>query len=92
MAELRENAIEWYNGQDTMLVTLNQGRFINKVKRLAKKFPQRVQIVAENSDGSLLARLPLSALKLNLSEPRELTEEQKEANAKRLAESRERKK
>lgn len=88
MAELKENAIEWLNGQDTITLTLNQGKYINKVKRLASKFPDRVKIVAENSDGSLCAKLPLSALKLNMTEPRELTEEQREANAKRLAEAR----
>lgn len=89
MAEARENAIEWLNGQDTITVTLNQNRHINRVKQLAKKFPDRVKIVAENEDGSLCARLPLQALKLNLSEPRELSEEQKKENAERLAKGRE---
>lgn len=88
MAELKENVIEWLNGQDTITVTLNQGRYISKVKRLANKFPDRVHILAENQDGSVLAKLPLTALKLNLTETRELTEEQREVQAKRLAEAR----
>ena len=31
MAELKENCIEWLNGQDTISVTLSQGKYINKV-------------------------------------------------------------
>ena len=50
MAELKENCIEWLNGQDTISVTLSQGRYINKVKKLAKKHPDLVQILAENED------------------------------------------
>ena len=34
---MRENVIEWYNGQDRVTVTLSQGRLINKVKKLADK-------------------------------------------------------
>ena len=66
MAELKENCIEWLNGQDTISVTLSQGRYINKVKKLAKKHPDLVQILAENKDGSIFAHLPLKALKLNI--------------------------
>jgi hypothetical protein len=72
---MKENNIEWLNGQQTVTVTLSQGKFINKVKRLAETH-EDVEIVAENSDGSICAHLPLKFIKI--SAPRQLTEEQRE--------------
>ena len=65
MADLRENAIEWINGQERVTVTLSQGRYISKVKRLAEKFPEEVEIVKINKDGTILAHIPLSYIKIN---------------------------
>lgn len=84
MAELRENVIEWLNGQDTIAVTLSQGRYISKVKKLAKRHPDQVKILAENEDGSIFAHLPIRALKLNLSAKRELSEEERRKIGARL--------
>lgn len=78
---MKENNIEWLNGQQTVTVTLSQGRFINKVKKLAEQ-REDVQIVAENSDGSICAHLPLSFIKI--SAPRQMTEEQREQARERL--------
>lgn len=78
---MRENAIEWLNGQDRVTVTLSQGRLINKVKKLAEKYKE-VEIVRENEDGTLLAHLPLKFIKI--SAPRQVTEEQREQARKRL--------
>ena len=79
---MKENNIEWLNGQNTVTVTLSQGKFINKVKKLAENHKD-VEIVAENSDGSIFAHLPLKFIKI--SAPRQMTEEQKEQARKRLA-------
>lgn len=84
MAELRENVIEWINGQDTIAVTLSQGRYISKVKKLAQQHPNQVKILSENDDGSIFAHLPLRALKLNLSAKRELSEEERKKIGVRL--------
>lgn len=72
---MKENAIEWVNGQDRVTVTLSQGRYINKVKKLAETHKE-VEIVKENEDGTLLAHLPLKYIKI--SAPRQMTEEQRE--------------
>lgn len=88
MAELKENAIEWITGQDTISVTVSQKKYVNRVERLAKKFPDLVQIKARNDDGSIFAHLPLKALKLNITVSN-MTEEQKKANAERLRKLRE---
>ena len=82
MADLRENAIEWINGQERVTVTLSQGRYISKVKRLAEKFPEEVDIVKENEDGTLLAHIPLNYIKINRAS-RDLTEEEREELAER---------
>lgn len=88
MAELKENCIEWLNGQETISVTLSQGRYITKVRNLAKKYPDLVQILKENEDGSIFAHLPLKALKLNIIPPKELSEEEKEKARERLQKAR----
>lgn len=80
-----ENVIEWLNGQDTVTVTLSQKRLINKVKNLAAKSDE-VQILAENDDGTLLAHVPLKYIKI--SQPRQLSDEQREAARKRLLQMR----
>lgn len=81
MAELKENAIEWVNGQNKVTVTLSQGKYINKVKKLAKT-QSDVEILAENEDGSICAHLPLKYIKI--SPPRQVTEEQREKARERL--------
>lgn len=83
MAELKENVIEWLNGQDVIAVTLHQGRLITKVEKLAKKFPGQVRI-KYNADGSIFAKLPLKALKFNLSSKSEMSEEQRKQIRARL--------
>ena len=81
--DCRENAIEWYNGQDTITITLSQKKFINKVLKLAEDFPNEVKIDKINEDGTLLAHIPLKYLRI--SRPRELSEEERKAAAERLA-------
>lgn len=66
MTDVKENVIEWLNNEDTISVTLYQVKYINKVKKLAIKYPDLVQILAENKDGSIFAHLPLKALKFNI--------------------------
>ena len=44
---MKENVIEWINGQDTISVTLHQGRYITKVEKLAKKFPKNRWVIPQ---------------------------------------------
>lgn len=82
----RENVIEWLNGQDMVTVSFSQGKYINKVKKLAAKSDD-VQIVAENDDGSICAHLPLKYIKI--SPPRQMSEEQRQQARERLLKSKE---
>lgn len=85
-----ENNIEWLTGQDTATVTLHQPRYVHKVRALAEKYPDRVMVDAENDDGSILAHLPLKAIRIGIIESG-LTDEQKAAAGERLKAMRERK-
>ena len=64
--EYHENAIEWLTGTDEIMLTLHQPRLVNKVRKLREKFPDMVEIIAENKDGSIYAKMPLKALKLQI--------------------------
>ena len=78
-----ENVLEFIRDSKTMTVTLSQGRFITKVRELAEKFPDEVEIVAENSDGTIVAHMPVSALHLSIIR-KNITEEQRKAATERL--------
>ena len=80
--ELRENGIEWVTGDKEIACSFSQKKYVNKVKSLAKKFPDQVKVI-ENEDGSVFAKLPLSAFKLSISS-RVFTDEEREAVAMRL--------
>ena len=62
MAELKENAIEWFMGDDFMLCTFSQKKYINKVKRYLAQNPSFDGKLIENQDGSIVVRLPLKLL------------------------------
>ena len=66
MADFKENCIEWITGRQRVTVTLSQPKYIGKVKRLAKTHPDEVQIKHINEDGSIVAHLPLKAIKISI--------------------------
>lgn len=78
---VNENVVEFRKNSKTMYVTFSQKRFIKKIKMLAETFPDKVIILAENDDGSIHAKLPVKALKINLVQ---LTDEQSVARAERM--------
>lgn len=80
---MRENVIEWVDGEDTVAVTLYQKKFVNKVKRLALSH-ENVVILHENPDGSIFAHLPLEMLKLTPKRKDNLSVEQKNELANRM--------
>lgn len=73
----QENVISFLKGSDTATVTFSQGRYITKIKKLAEKYPDEVQICSENKDGSIVAHIPVSYIKINNSK-REISEEERE--------------
>lgn len=76
-----ENVIEFLKGSETAAVTFTQGRYKSRVLELQKKFPDKVRILAENDDGSLLAHIPVEWIRINPT--KQLSEEQRQQLADR---------
>ena len=83
-----ENVIEFVKNADTATVTLCQGRYVSKLIRLAKEHPDDVHICKENTDGSIVAHVPVSYIKLSAPPKRELTDEQRAELAERMRNAR----
>ena len=74
----QENVIEWIRGDKEVTVTFcNNNKYKSKVQKLAEEYPDEVQIVATNNDGSIVAHLPLSYIRISHPPKRVLTDEQK---------------
>ena len=82
-----ENCVEFLNNQKTMTVSFCSQKWITKIKKLHKSNPDDVEIVAENEDGSICAKLPIKYLKI--SAPRKVSDEQRQAASERFKKLRE---
>ena len=80
-----ENCIEFLNGQSEITVSFCSQKWINKIKKLHDKHPEDVEILAENNDGSIYAKMPIKYLKI--SAPKIVSEEQRQAASERLKNS-----
>ena len=78
----RENVIEFLRDQEQATCTFTQGRYIGRIRRLAEQKPGECKILAENADGSVVAKVPVSWVKI--SPPREMSDEQRERLAEHL--------
>ena len=86
-----ENVIEFLNGQKRATVTLSQGRYKTKVEKLAKERPDECKILARNPDGTILAHVPTSWVKISPPRKVEMSEDRKEELRKQLANARSKK-
>ena len=88
MAEnMNENVLEWIKNEPVATVTFSQGKYITKIRKLAKRFPDECQITHENQDGSIVAHIPTKWIKIN-NPQRVMTEEEKRLAAERIRNSR----
>lgn len=78
---MKENIIEWYNDAPYATLTLNQKKYINKMRKLHAQHPRECDFL-QNKDGSVLAHVPRNWIKI--SRPREVSEEQREAARQRM--------
>lgn len=84
-----ENCIEWIRGQSTVTVQLaSHSKYANRVEKYAEDYPDEVQIVGKNPDGSFVAHLPLKYVSIRRPAHREMTEDQKQELRDRLAKAR----
>ena len=82
-----ENVIEWLTGEKRILLTFNQQKHVNLLKRLAKDYPEEVDIEL-NVDGSVFGHVPVNWLRISPPRKVELTEEEKEQFKERMANGR----
>ena len=81
MDSVNECVIEWLRGEKTATVTMpNNTTLKSKILNLAKK--NACVEVFENKDGSILAHIPVSWIRIY--PPRQLTDEEKEERLSRL--------
>lgn len=76
MDDFRENVIEFVQNSNTATVTFCQGRYISRIKELAEKRPNECQITDINKDGSIVAHIPTSWIRINPT--RDLSDEVRE--------------
>jgi hypothetical protein len=90
MSDLKETCLNHVAPDKHMTFCSSEQKWVNKISKLKDQHPNEVEIVrsAEENDGMVYAKLPLSWLKI--SPPRQVnyTEEQKAAMAERLAAAR----
>lgn len=73
----RENVIGWFKDSEIATVTFSQGRYISKIKKLAKEHPDDVKVL-ENTDGTILAYIPVKAIHISIVHKTvKMTEERK---------------
>lgn len=92
MADYRENAIEFYENDKRATFSFTQGRFKTRIEKLAEQYPDECEICAKNPDGSWYGHIPTKWIRIQPNTGREMTEEEKQASAERLAKYRKQKK
>lgn len=87
MKDIKETSIDRIQGETSCSVFTSELKFINQIKKWAQKHPDKVSIIAENNDGSILAHVPNEWF--NFVGPKKqynLSQEQREARAARMRE------
>lgn len=76
-----ENVIEWLDLDGQVTVTLHGGKLKNRVMKLAKEYPDEVDIRVspDNNHGYLVAHLPKKWVKISPPKKQEWSEEQRQA-------------
>lgn len=85
MREIQETVYEHSSDRDTFTVTAAERWSRAMVRRLKERFPEEVEITYENRDGSIVAHIPLSWMRIVPKRRDTQTPEQKQAVAARMA-------
>lgn len=94
MAEFRETSFDFLDCDNYAVFCTSERKWVNKILKLKESNPNDVNITTypENNDGYIVAQVPKNWFKLSPPHTREMTDEQREAAAKRLADAREKRK
>lgn len=86
VGDFHENVIEWLSESDWATVTAHRQGLKNRLIKLSEENPDDVKIVAVNDDGTIVAHILRTYILIRKPKQMNYTDEQKEVNAKRLAE------
>ena len=91
--EIKETCVNFIDKDNMASVQVFQAKYINQIKALAEKYPDRVKMIETNQKGVVLAHLPKEFVHISIGErsKREMTEDQRAAAAERLRNAREKK-
>lgn len=81
---MNETAFDHIAGNDYCTVTAAEKWSKNLVLKLKEKYPDDVQIIHTNKDGSIVAHVPFKWMKLTPKRANNLTQEQRRAMAERM--------
>ena len=93
MADFKETSIDYLSCDNYATFCSSEPKWINKILKLKESHPDAVDIreLPENNQGMILAHVPKSWFKLAPPAKRNMTDEQREAAAKRLVAARSKK-
>ena len=86
---MRENCIEWIEGDSRITITTYHRKLINKILAISKENPSEVEIIKQNQDGSICVHAPLEFLKIGPKKSYNISEEKKQELRERCARMRE---
>lgn len=94
MPDIKETCFDYLDVDKHAVFSSAERKWINKILKLKESCPNDVNITTypENNNGYIVAQIPKSWFKLSPPRTREMTDEQREAAAKRLADAREKRK
>lgn len=84
MDDIRETSIDHVAGENYATLFTSERKWINYIYKLKESHPDEVDIRHVNNDGSLIAHIPASWMKVKPKKKVVLTEEQIEASKARL--------
>lgn len=83
----QENGIEFLRGAKEATVQFTNGsRLKTRVKKLAESHPDKCKVLVENTDGTLLAHIPVTWIKIG--PPKKVSESQREAGSRNFKKAR----
>lgn len=87
MADFNETACDYLTCDKHATFCSSETKWINKIRKLAEQYPDDVviQVQPEDNQGMILAHIPKGWFKLNPPRKSNMTEEQRQAVAERLA-------
>lgn len=83
---VNENVIEFITGSSRATITISARRYKTRIQKLAEKRPEECKIIAENTDGSICAHIPV--LWVKITPPKTVSESQREQACKNFQKAR----